>query len=256
MSSNASIPYRGKRWTLAAICLATSTMLSAAEYPAALDWSGRVALTLPASGVLENVIAQAGQRVAKGELLANLDAVLFKTGVAEARADMDRLTEEHAEATRDLERVQELYARTVASTTELDAARLRHARVNSGLAAVQARVERARRLLADAELRAPFDAVILQRHAEPGQVIASQFQPAAVFTVARADELIARAEISASQAIALRLGESAEVLLGDAGVQGKVRAISCDAMNRYTLEVALPRPANWAPGQSVRVQLP
>jgi hypothetical protein len=43
----------------------------------------------------------------------------------------------------------------VSATTELDAAKLRFARAQSGLAATQARLERARRLLAEAELRRP-----------------------------------------------------------------------------------------------------
>jgi len=228
----------------------------AAEFPATLDWSGRTTLTLPVSGVVDHVFAQAGQRVGKGEVLASLDATLFKVGVAEQRADMDRLVEEQADAKRDLNRVQELYARTVASTIELDAAKLRFARVSSGLAAVQARVERARRQLAESELRAPFDAVILQRHAEPGLVIASQCQPAVMFTLARADQLIARAQLTPAQALGLQLGGEAEVLLEGGSLQSKVQALSVDAEHRYSLEVAIPRTAKLMPGQPASIRLP
>jgi multidrug resistance efflux pump len=181
---------------------------------------------------------------------------LFKAGVAETRADMDRLGEEHADAKRDLDRVQELYARTVASTTELDAAKLRFARASSGLAAAQARLERARRLLAESELRAPFDARILVRHAEPGLAISAQCQPAAVVTVARADEFIARAQINVSQAAAIRLGDKAEVSLAGVNLPGKVRAISTSAEHRYTLEVALPQRAGLLAGQQASIRLP
>jgi hypothetical protein len=84
--------------------------------------------------------------VRKGELLAS-DGTRFVQGRPWPKPAQTwiALSEEQADATRDLERVRELYARTVASTTELDAAKLRHARASSGLAAAQARVERSRR---------------------------------------------------------------------------------------------------------------
>lgn len=239
---------------VAAVALSTA-VVEAAEFPAMLDWSGRVALTLPVSGVLDHVAVQAGQLVRKGELLASVDPALFKAGVAEARADMDRLGEEHADAKRDLDRVQELYARTVASTTELDAAKLRFARAGSGLAAAQARVERARRLLADSELRAPFDARVLMRHAEPGLAITSQCQPAAVFTVARSDEVLARAEIGVAQAAGVRLGDKVQVSAAGANLHGNVRAISVGAEHRYVLEVALPQSSGLFPGQQASIRL-
>jgi RND family efflux transporter MFP subunit len=233
-----------------------AAIAQAGEYPAVLDWSGKVTLTLPVSGVLENVAAQPGQMVMQGELLASLEPALFKIGVAEARADLDRFGEEQVDARRDLERVRELYARTVASTTELDAARLRFARAEAGLAAAQARVERARRLLADSELRAPFDAQVLIRHGEPGLVITSQCQPAAVFTVARANQFVARAQIPATQAGALKPGLAAEVIAAGVSLTGKVNAISVGDDHVHQIEIVLPRQAGMAVGQQVNIRLP
>ncbi len=240
----------------AALLLLSASGALAAEFPATLDWSGKVSLTLSVSGVLDNVAARSGQTVRKGEVLASLEPTLFKAAVAESRADLDRLTEEHADARRDLDRVQELYARTVSSTTELDAAKLRFARAQSGLAAAQARVERARRLLAESELRAPFDALILARHGEPGLVITSQCQPSAVFSVARADELAARAQLEAGQAGLVRLGGEADVVVGGKSVKGKVTGLSALADGRYSLEVAIPRNAGMLAGQPASVRLP
>lgn len=241
--------------------LATALFLSlplarAAEYPAVLDWSGRVGLTLSVSGVLDTVVARAGQTVKKGEVLASLEPTLFKTAVAESRADLDRLTEEHTDARRDLDRVQELYARTVSATTELDAAKLRLARAQSSLAAAQARVERARRLLAESELRAPFDALILARHGEPGLVITGQCQPPVVFSVARADELAVRAQLEVGQAGSVRLGGEADVVVGGKSMKGKVTGLSALADGRYSLEVAIPRSAGMLAGQPASVRLP
>jgi RND family efflux transporter MFP subunit len=240
----------------AAVLALSASLSCAAEYPAVLDWSGRVGLSLPVSGVLDNVAARPGQTVKRGEVLASLEPTLFKIAVAESRADLDRLTEEHADAKRDLDRVQELYARTVSSTTELDAAKLRFARAQSGLAAAQARVERARRLLAESELRAPFDALILVRHGEPGLVITSQCQPPVVFSVVRADELMAQSHLDASQAGTVRLGGDADVVVAGKSVKGRVAGLTVLADGRYRLEIAVPHNAGMMAGQSATVRLP
>lgn len=226
----------------------------AADFPAVLDWSGRVQLTLPVAGVLEQVLVQAGQTVKKDALLASLNPALFKAGVAEARADLDRLTLEEADARRDLDRVKELYARTVAPTSELDAAALRHARAQAGLGATQARLEKARRLLAESELRAPFDAIILARLAEPGQVISIPCQPAGVVSIARADEWLVRAPLDAAQASRLNLGEKVEVTLGAQAVAASIRALTALAEGRYQLEAVIPRGPGLHVGQAAGIR--
>jgi RND family efflux transporter MFP subunit len=230
--------------------------IQAADYPAVLDWSGRVSLAMPVSGVVENVAVQAGQRLKKGELMAVLHPTLFKAGVAEAKDVAVRLTQEEAEAQRDLERVTELYARTVSATTELDAAKLRHARVASGLAVAQARLEKARRQLEESELRAPFDAVVLARLAEPGLVAATPCQPNPLFTVASSLEYVARASLSPAQISRIKLGDKADVIATGASAKGEVRAISSLAEGKYGLEVAIPQTANLRAGQPVTIRLP
>jgi RND family efflux transporter MFP subunit len=232
-------------------CLAT-----AADFPAELDWAGRVALAMPVSGVVARVAAQPGQSLKKGELMAALDSTEFKADVAEAQAEQERLVQEQADAKRDLDRVQELYARTVSATTELDAAKLRHARASAALAAARARLEKARHRLEEAELRAPFDAIVLTRTAEPGLVAATPCQPNPLFTVAHSDELVAHASLTASQAAAVSLGRKAEVIAAGASYKGVVSGISASGHGNYSLEVVIPRASRLMAGQAARIRLP
>lgn len=241
---------------LAAVLTLATSWAGAAEYPAQLDWSGRVTLTVSVPGVLEAVSARAGQVVKKGDLLASLEPTLYKAAVAEARADLDRLTEDQADAKRDLDRVQELYARTVSSTTELDASKLRFVRTGAALAAAQARLEKARRQLMESELRAPFDAMILARQGEPGLVVTIPCQPPAIYSIARADELIARAQLGATQAARIELGSEAEVQVGGSTYKGKVFALTALGEGRYGIEVGFPRVAGILPGLSATLRLP
>ena len=238
-----------------AILWLVSAPAFAAEYSALLDWSQRAVLSVSVTGVVETVGVQPGQTVRKNDVLASLNAKAFEAGVMEAKADIERLTREEEDARRELERAQELYARTVSSTTELDAAKLRHARSSALLAASQARVERARRQLEESAVRAPFDAVILERQAEPGMVT-SQCQPLPLLTVARADEILARAEVPAQQVSGIALGSPATVQVAGRNYLGLVRSIRTNLDGKYLVEATFSRPADLMAGLPAKVRLP
>lgn len=248
---------RADRWLAWALAAATG-LAQAAEVAAVLEWSQRLDLSSAVSGVVEAVRVAPGQEVKAGDLLLALDATPYKAQVAEARAEADRFLEEEAEARRDLRRVEELYARTVSATTELDAAKLRHARARYALAAAEARVERARWQLARSELRAPFGAIVLARRAEPGMVVASQCEPPTLLSLARDDELVARARLTPGQASAIRIGREVDVSVAGKRHKAKVRAIIHDGVGEapFMLEVALPRSKGLVAGLAAHLRLP
>jgi RND family efflux transporter MFP subunit len=228
----------------------------AAELVGRVGWSGQLDLAVPVAGVVQSVAARPGMVLKKDAVLASLDLTPFKAGVAEARADLDRLTEEESDARRDLDRVKELYARTVASTTELDAAKLRMARASSGLAAAQARIERARWQLAVAELRAPFDLLVIGRQAEPGLVVSNQCQATVLFTVVRADQWLARVELSSEQRAGLQVGNSLEVQVEGRQYQGLIQALMPRADGQWGMEVMLANDPGLHLGKVATVRLP
>ncbi|MEW6678179.1 MAG: efflux RND transporter periplasmic adaptor subunit [Pseudomonadota bacterium] len=231
-------------------------LVHAAEHAAVLDWSGRVTLAMPVTGVVEQVPALAGQVLEKGALMAALDPIPFKAGVADAKAEVDRLAQDLADAQRDLDRVKELYARTVSSTTELDAAQLRFDRSQAALTGAEARLQRARHQLGQSELRAPFNALVLNRMAEPGLVAATPCQPNPLFTVVRADEILAQASLKSSEAAGLVPGGKAEVQVAGQRVHGRITGVVHQMDGKYRLEVAIPRHKGAMPGQSATILLP
>ncbi len=146
---------------------------------------GRIELSTRVSGVVEEVLVRAGQSVKKGAVLVRLNKVIYQAQVDEASAEGERLRAEEAEAKRDLDRAQELYSRTVSSTTELDAARLRHTRAKSALNVAEARLTIAKKNLLDTELRAPFNGVVAALPAAPGVVVAADCQPRVLVVMRR-----------------------------------------------------------------------
>jgi RND family efflux transporter MFP subunit len=145
---------------------------------AATAWAADgVELTTRVSGVVETVLVKPGQKVRKGAVLLRLEPTLLRARLDEAAAEMTRAEVEEADAKRDLDRAQELYDRTVSSTSELDAARTRHARAQAAVSAAGARRTIAQKNLDDAALKAPFDAQVGAVPGMPGTVVAADCQP-------------------------------------------------------------------------------
>ena len=137
----------------------------------------KIELTTRVSGVVDQVLVKVGQRVSKGMVLLRLEKTILQAHLDEAAAELTRAQADETDAKRDLERAQELFNRTVSSTTELDAATLRHVRAQASLSAANARRVIAQKNLNDAELKAPFDGVVSALPGVPGTVVAAECQP-------------------------------------------------------------------------------
>lgn len=242
---------------LGLLVVLVSSAAWAADYPAVLQWSQLAGMSTGSSGVVDRVLVQAGQQVRQGELLLVLDQARYQAQVMEAKADVDRLLEEEAEAKRNFDREKELYDRTVTSTTVFDAAKLRLAQAKSATRVGQARLEKARQALAESELRAPFPAVVIDRPAEPGVVVA-QCQPPVLLKLARADEILARGGLTPGQAAGIGIGAAATVVVGDKSYAGKVRSLRFVEGDKpgYQVEVAIPRSGRLMAGQAATIKLP
>lgn len=137
----------------------------------------KLELTTRVSGVVAEVLVKPGQRVKKGTPLLRLDRTVLQARLEESVAEHAQAQADEADARRELERAQELFNRTVSSTSELEAATLRHARAQASLKAAGARRTIAQKNLHDAELRAPFDGVVSALPGGPGTVVTADCQP-------------------------------------------------------------------------------
>lgn len=238
-----------KKWLWIAIGLSVGATQSAlaAEVPAVLQWSQRVELSTPVSGVVQAVNVAPGERVRKGQVLLQLDDRVYAARAEEAAAAVARQQEEAAEAQRELKRVQELYDRAVISSSELDQAKLRQARAAAQLRETRARHGQEAKNRADSILRAPYDALVVARMVEPGQVVAAGLQPQALLVLARAGEMVARAQIGGEQIASLKTGQELAVSVGKQNFRGKIRVLGLEPGSRdksgnplYVLDVLFP----------------
>ncbi len=137
------------------------------------------------TGKVVEVFIEEGMRVEAGELLARLDAsvpraelALSEAQLASARAGLEELNVQIRQAELDLHRTQELAGRKLASTADLDRARLtldglqaRLDRQHSDIVVAQRAAAVQRQLLDDMEIRAPFTGIVVAKAAQPGEMI-------------------------------------------------------------------------------------
>jgi RND family efflux transporter MFP subunit len=236
-------------------------LLWAADVPATLQWSHRVELSVPVSGVIQAVNVEVGDRVKKGQVLLALDGELYQARVAESRAAIARLSAEAAEARRDFERVQELHERTVVATAELDQAKLRLTRAESMLAEAKASLRQQQKMQDDAVVRAPYDALVVARQAEPGMSIAAGLQAQILLVLAKSDEMLARLHLSATQIEKLKVGQALTVVVGSESYPGKIRVLGLEPVrlkdeSAYQVDVAFASKAQLRAGVAIVVKLP
>jgi len=215
------------RIALIAVLLFPSA-LWAADVPATLQWSQRVELSTPVSGVVQAVNVDVGDRVKKGRLLLALDSTTYRASVSADQSRITHLNAETEEAKRDLDRVQELYQRTVVSTTDLDQAKLRMVKSQALLSEAQARLRRDQKALDDTFMRAPFDAVVVIRQAEPGMSVAAGLQPQMLLTLARSGEMIARIYLASPQIDSLKTGQKVTVSVAGTSHHGTIKTLGLE----------------------------
>lgn len=250
----------GWRWMAAAGALVAAPA-TAAEVAGVTEFSQRVELSAPVAGTVQRVAAEVGQRVKRGDVLVELDGRLQQARVQEAQARLRRLAAEAAEARRELDRQQELYNRTVISTSELDQARLQHERAASGVAEAEARLKQEQQRLADTRVRAPFDAVVVSRLAEPGQTVSPDLQPPVLVVIARAGEMVAKVAVGESVVGSIRAGADARVSVGGRTYDGRIRRVGLEPVRdsaaiEYPVDVVFAVPAPMPAGLPARVDLP
>ena len=164
-----------------------ASVLNASGYVVALLAS---TVSSQITGQITEVVADEGEHVKKGQILARLDDQTQKAAVATAESQLDtdhaNVDKARAQLERDvlnLRRVRAMAAQHLTSQSDLDDAKSQVAIDRASLAAAQGQVkvdrdalDSARILLGYTIIRAPFAGVVTEKYAHPGEMIS----PAAV----------------------------------------------------------------------------
>jgi multidrug efflux system membrane fusion protein len=220
------------------------TLAPPVEATGVLGALDHIALSFSLPGVVLRVQADAGDPVRQGDLLATLD-------LREADARVRQAAERVQMAERTLARLERLVEDRVVPRVQVEDAGTELEVARAALAEAQVSRE-------FAEIRAPADGVVLERHVEVGERV----QPGSpVFLVGRGGSQRIRAHLSDRDRVRVALGERAEFLpaaLPDAAHGGRITQLGGTAdriSGGFPVEVTLEEPLSLPSGVVGRLRI-
>jgi RND family efflux transporter MFP subunit len=228
--------------------------------PGTLQGFVQTPISARASGYLKRWNKDIGTRVAKGELLAEIETPEIDQQLGQAVAARDQAAANLALTRSTVERWEGLRKKDVVSQQDLDERRSAVTQAQANLAAADANVARLRQLEDFKRVVAPFAGVITRRNVDVGDLIDSTHP---LFMLSQTDPL--RIFVSVPQAYAhlVKVGQAVVVTQGElrgqrfAGQVARTAGAIDTATRTLQVEVALPnRNDMLLPGAYVQVTLP
>lgn len=204
------------------------TVLTASGYVTA---ERKAAVASKVTGRLVALSVEEGSRVKQGQVIARLESDDVEAARNQARANLNvarynlaQAKAEEADALLQFQRNQELVKKGFIARSEYDTSEARYLKAKAAVQAAQASVNAAQAALNAAEInveytmiRAPFDAVVLTKNADIGDIVspisAAATAKAAVVTIADMDSLQVEADVSEANLGLVKIGQPCEVQL-------------------------------------------
>ena len=172
----------------------------AANYQTATITRGPVTQAVTATGTLNPVVnvqvgSQVSGNIAKlfvdynsqvkaGQVVAQIDPVLFQATVTQAEGDLANAQAALELAKVNATRIQELFARKTSSRADLDQAMATLHQAEANLKIKQGALDKARADLDHCTITSPIDGVVISRSVDVGQTVAASLQAPVIFAIA------------------------------------------------------------------------
>lgn len=204
------------------------TLLNSSGYVVA---QRKAAVASKMTGRMEWIGVEEGSQVSAGQIVARLENKDLEAAVRQAESVLQNSTAvreqsraDLADADQSFKRLNELFKMGIVSQADYDTAEARFKRAKAatasaeaGIAGADAALQGARINLGYSLIRAPFDAVVLTKNADVGDIItplgAAANAKAAVVTIADLASLQVEADVSESNLAQIRNGQPCEITL-------------------------------------------
>lgn len=160
------------------------------------------------SGRIEEVTVRPGDRVARDDMLVQIDVEQLRLQLDLQRSTQAATQSQLTLAEAQLERVRALVERGVATSSDLDSAETSVAGLRAQVSALSDQVSTAELNLSQATVRAPFAGVVSGRSVDPGQFVSAGTPLVSIVDLSTV-ELVAQAPVAAGALIAI--GQRADV---------------------------------------------
>jgi RND family efflux transporter MFP subunit len=206
----------------------TFTLLNASGYVVP---QRKAAVAAKVTGRIVALYVEEGSRVKKGEIIARLEADdvgaqrdQAQANVEVSRQNLEQAKAELADAKASFEREKSLLAQEFTTKASFDAAEARYRKAQAGFTGAEAGIKASSAALRGAGvaldytmIRAPFDAIVLTKNADIGDIVtpigAAANAKAAVVTIADMESLQVEADVSESNLKQIKAGQPCEIQL-------------------------------------------
>jgi HlyD family secretion protein len=168
-----------------------------------------VNLGFKAAGRLSALVVDEGQRVMKGDRLAELDSAEMKNIVAQNRAAVEVVEAEQERSRKDYERAVALVEKEVIPPQQLDSAKKSYDATIAQLRQTRAALAASQDRLRDMVITAPVSGVVLRKNSEVGETVAAG---AAVYSLGDLENPWIRVYVKEDKLGLVKLGQKAEVM--------------------------------------------
>lgn len=190
------------------------TLLSASGYVVA---QRKASVASKATGRLEWLGVEEGSPVKSGQVIARLENSDVQAASDQAAANLLNARADLADARQNYERMQELKEKGYVAQAEFDMANTRLKRAQAAVTGAEAALRSADVAVEYTLIRAPFDAVVLTKNADIGDIVtpfgAAANAKAAVVTIADLTSLQVEVDVSESNLAKVRPGQPCEIQL-------------------------------------------
>jgi RND family efflux transporter MFP subunit len=190
------------------------TLLSASGYVVA---QRKAAVASKATGRLEWLGVEEGSKVRTGEVIARLENRDVLAVSDQAVAGVNSAKAELADAQQNYGRMKELREKGYVAQSELDSADTRQKRAEAAVSGADAALRSAQVAVEYTLIRAPFDAVVLTKNADVGDIVtplgAAANAKASVVTIADMTSLQVEVDVSESNLARVKAGQPCEIQL-------------------------------------------
>ena len=191
----------------------------------------KAAVASKVTGRLVSLMVEEGSKVKQGQVIArmeNVDVTAFRDQTAAnlntVRATLGQVKAERDIALLEYSRYQKLIASNLVAKSDYDVTATRYKRAVEGVKGAEATVKAGVAALQNAEagldytlVRAPFDAVVLTKNADVGDIVtpmgSAANAKAAVVTIADMKSLQVEADVSETSIASIRVGQPCDIQL-------------------------------------------
>ncbi len=209
--------------------------VESASDPTQLRFSGitrsaqRAKLSFSLGARLASRSVEVGDVVKKGQVLARLDDLEVKNGLATAKAALADAAARRGQVQRDVERVEKLASAKAATAEELEKTRAGLESLRAGEDAAASRLREVERLVGETALRAPYDGTVTEVLVEPGEFVGPG---RAILTLSGEGDTEVQVEVPEGLLPGLAPGAAVPVrvaMLGGREVAGTIRSLGRSA---------------------------